>query len=142
MTVKPRRLGRSQLAVPGSYDKMLAKAAASNADHVFHDLEDSVAPRGKAMIMVARAAGLDAIDGPFANYKDPEARSIPRRSTPRSRPSRYAAAVAQDIGPVSVRGIMVDAASILILRDTITKADLMGLRNPVGSHQPARGDAA
>jgi citrate lyase subunit beta/citryl-CoA lyase len=47
MTERPMRLRRSQLAVPGSSEKMLTKAAASNADHVFCDLEDAVAPSAK-----------------------------------------------------------------------------------------------
>ena len=47
MTDKPMRLRRSQLAVPGSSEKMLTKAAASAADHVFCDLEDAVAPSAK-----------------------------------------------------------------------------------------------
>lgn len=41
------RLRRSCLAVPGSSEKMLAKAAALVADQVFLDLEDSVAPLEK-----------------------------------------------------------------------------------------------
>ncbi|HUZ81462.1 MAG TPA: CoA ester lyase [Gaiellaceae bacterium] len=41
------RLRRSCLAVPGSSDKMLAKAAALPADEVFLDLEDAVAPLEK-----------------------------------------------------------------------------------------------
>jgi citrate lyase subunit beta / citryl-CoA lyase len=44
---KPKRARRSQLSVPGSSDKMLQKAAASAADHVFCDLEDAVAPSAK-----------------------------------------------------------------------------------------------
>lgn len=47
MSTRPRRLRRSQLSVPGSSEKMLAKAAASAADHVFCDLEDAVAPSAK-----------------------------------------------------------------------------------------------
>ena len=47
MSEKPKRARRSQLAVPGSQEKMLQKAAASAADHVFCDLEDAVAPSGK-----------------------------------------------------------------------------------------------
>ena len=43
-TTPPKRLRRSQLALPGISEKMLTKAAASNADHVFCDLEDAVAP--------------------------------------------------------------------------------------------------
>ena len=44
---KPMRLRRSQMATPGVSEKMLTKAAASNADHVFCDLEDAVAPSAK-----------------------------------------------------------------------------------------------
>lgn len=40
-------LRRSQLAVPASSQDMIAKAAESNADEVFLDLEDSVAPNEK-----------------------------------------------------------------------------------------------
>jgi citrate lyase subunit beta/citryl-CoA lyase len=47
MTNRPRRARRSQLSVPGSSEKMLQKAAASAADHVFCDLEDAVAPSAK-----------------------------------------------------------------------------------------------
>jgi len=49
MTTKPKkRLRRSELAVPGSNERMMTKAAASNADLVFLDLEDAVAPKSKA----------------------------------------------------------------------------------------------
>ncbi|WP_416969547.1 HpcH/HpaI aldolase/citrate lyase family protein [Streptomyces sp. 4F14] len=41
------RLRRSELAVPASSEKMIRKAAASDADLVFLDLEDAVAPPGK-----------------------------------------------------------------------------------------------
>jgi citrate lyase subunit beta / citryl-CoA lyase len=41
------RLRRSCLAVPGSSQKMLQKAATLDADHVFIDLEDAVAPLEK-----------------------------------------------------------------------------------------------
>jgi citrate lyase subunit beta/citryl-CoA lyase len=47
MQERPRRLRRVQLSVPGSSEKMMAKAAASAADHVFLDLEDAVAPSAK-----------------------------------------------------------------------------------------------
>ena len=43
----PPRLNRSELAVPGSNPKLFAKAAASDADVVFLDLEDAVAPDDK-----------------------------------------------------------------------------------------------
>ena len=41
------RLHRSELAVPGSSPKMFEKALNSNADYVFLDLEDAVAPNDK-----------------------------------------------------------------------------------------------
>lgn len=44
---QPARLRRVQLAVPGSSEKMMTKAAGSKADHVFLDLEDAVAPSAK-----------------------------------------------------------------------------------------------
>ncbi|HUN49670.1 MAG TPA: CoA ester lyase [Candidatus Sulfotelmatobacter sp.] len=47
MYERPQRLRRVQLSVPGSNEKMMAKAAASAADHVFLDLEDAVAPSAK-----------------------------------------------------------------------------------------------
>ncbi len=47
MSEKPKRARRSQLSVPGSNEKMIQKAVASAADHVFCDLEDAVAPSAK-----------------------------------------------------------------------------------------------
>lgn len=41
------RLQRSELAVPGSQPKMFQKAADSDADYIFLDLEDAVAPADK-----------------------------------------------------------------------------------------------
>ncbi len=60
MSKRPARLRRSQLAVPGVSEKMLTKAAASNADHVFCDLEDAVAPSAKPG---ARDTIADALNG-------------------------------------------------------------------------------
>jgi citrate lyase subunit beta / citryl-CoA lyase len=57
--IKPRRLRRSQLAVPGVSEKMLTKAAGMNVDHVFCDLEDAVAPSAKAG---ARHTIIDALN--------------------------------------------------------------------------------
>lgn len=59
MSNRPARLRRSQLAVPGISEKMLTKAAASNADHVFCDLEDAVAPSAKPG---ARDTVIDALN--------------------------------------------------------------------------------
>ena len=58
MTQRIRRSRRVQLAVPASSEKMMAKAAGSQADHVFLDLEDSVAPREKVN---ARAKAIEAL---------------------------------------------------------------------------------
>ena len=44
---KIERLRRTELAVPGSSMKMMTSAASSDADEVFLDLEDSVAPAKK-----------------------------------------------------------------------------------------------
>ena len=44
----PARLNRSELAVPGSQPNMFEKAAESEADVIFLDLEDAVAPDEKA----------------------------------------------------------------------------------------------
>ena len=43
----PARLNRSELAVPGSQPKLFEKAAKSEADVIFLDLEDAVAPDDK-----------------------------------------------------------------------------------------------
>jgi citrate lyase subunit beta/citryl-CoA lyase len=58
MHEKPKRARRVQLAVPGSSDKMMRKAAESAADHVFLDLEDAVAPNSK---VAARAKVVEAL---------------------------------------------------------------------------------
>ena len=59
---KPRRLQRSELAVPGSNPDFFAKAATSNADYVFLDLEDAVAPDDKANARRNVIAALHDID--------------------------------------------------------------------------------
>ena len=43
----PGRLNRSELAVPGSQPEMFEKAAKSDVDVIFLDLEDAVAPDEK-----------------------------------------------------------------------------------------------
>ena len=47
MSTQPKRARRCQLSVPGSSEKMMAKAADLELDHVFLDLEDAVAPSAK-----------------------------------------------------------------------------------------------
>lgn len=44
---RPLRVRRCELAVPGSNEKMMAKAAEMDVDYVFLDLEDAVAPAEK-----------------------------------------------------------------------------------------------
>ncbi|WP_312596825.1 CoA ester lyase [Brevundimonas sp.] len=60
--MRPSRLRRSQLAVPGSSEKMLRKAAESAADHVFCDLEDAVAPIAKVGARDTIAWALNNLD--------------------------------------------------------------------------------
>ncbi|AOH87188.1 citryl-CoA lyase (plasmid) [Sphingomonas panacis] len=57
-----RRARRSQLSVPGSSEKMLAKAAGSQADHVFCDLEDAVAPSVKVEARQKIVHALNSLD--------------------------------------------------------------------------------
>lgn len=56
------RLRRSELSTPGTSEKMIAKAAASDADLVFLDLEDAVAPREKEAARANVVAGLNGLD--------------------------------------------------------------------------------
>ena len=62
MTKQPKRLRRSELAVPGSSEKMMTKAAASAADMVFLDLEDAVAPSAKADARGKIVTALNTLD--------------------------------------------------------------------------------
>jgi len=58
MQERKKRLRRVELAVPASNERMMAKAAGSNADMVFLDLEDAVAPKAK---VEARAKAVEAL---------------------------------------------------------------------------------
>jgi len=58
MRERKKRLRRVELAVPASNERMMAKAAGSNADMVFLDLEDAVAPKAK---VEARARAVEAL---------------------------------------------------------------------------------
>ncbi len=112
------------------------------------------------LIMACRAGGIDPVDGPFADFKNPDAfREECKRSMilgavgkwaihpsqidialdvyspkaedivrARKLEKAYADAEAQGLGAINVDGIMVDVASIRILRNTVlNKADLYGL---------------
>ena len=57
-----QRLQRSELAVPGSPPALFEKAAASDVDYVFLDLEDAVAPGDKVQARLNVIEGLRDID--------------------------------------------------------------------------------
>lgn len=109
--------------------------------------------------MAARAAGLDAIDGPFANFKDEaaykteaqRAKSLgmvgkwaihPSQIAPaleifsptveevaraRRIEKAYREAEAQGLGAVQVDGVMIDVAVLRLTRNTLRKAELIGM---------------
>jgi len=58
----PARLNRSELAVPGSNTKLFEKAAKSNVDVIFLDLEDAVAPDDKPQARKNVVEALNDID--------------------------------------------------------------------------------
>lgn len=60
--IRPARLNRSELAVPGSSPHFFEKAARSEADIVFLDLEDSVAPDQKEQARKNVIAAINDID--------------------------------------------------------------------------------
>ncbi|MFC3612757.1 HpcH/HpaI aldolase/citrate lyase family protein [Lutimaribacter marinistellae] len=62
MKERPNRLRRCQLAVPGSSEKMMTKAAGLDVDYVFLDLEDAVAPDQKKPARVRIAEALNTLD--------------------------------------------------------------------------------
>src|ERR1700730_11249182 len=60
--IHPKRLRRCQLSVPGSSEKMMAKAAALDLDYVFFDLEDAVAPDYKKTARGKIVQALNTLD--------------------------------------------------------------------------------
>jgi malyl-CoA/(S)-citramalyl-CoA lyase len=56
------RLQRSELAVPGSSPEMIEKAVNSDADYIFLDIEDAVAPPDKERARTNIVAALNQID--------------------------------------------------------------------------------
>ena len=58
----PGRLNRSELAVPGSQPQMFEKAAQSDADVIFLDLEDAVAPDEKPQARKNIIKALNKVD--------------------------------------------------------------------------------
>jgi citrate lyase subunit beta/citryl-CoA lyase len=59
---RPERLRRSELSTPGTNPKMMAKAADSDADLAFLDLEDAVAPAHKEAARQQVVAALTELD--------------------------------------------------------------------------------
>ena len=60
--LRRQRLQRSELAVPGSSPKMIERAADSEADYVFLDIEDAVAPADKEQARANIIKALNEID--------------------------------------------------------------------------------
>ena len=115
-------------------------------------------PRYKLTI-ACRAHGIDPVDGPYANFRNPESfrtecergnvlgmvgkwaihpsqvdiaqavYSPDKKAVDNARKQKaaYAQALTKGLGAIQVDGVMVDAASIRILQNTIDKADLIGM---------------
>jgi len=111
------------------------------------------------MTIAARANGLDPVDGPFANFKNPDSyrREAERASIlgmvgkwaihpsqveiaqavfspdpkevlrARAMARAYDEALARGEGAVTYEGMMIDAASVRIVQNTLDKADLYGM---------------
>ena len=115
-------------------------------------------PRYKLTI-ACRANGIDPVDGPYANFRNPDAfRTECERSNvlgmvgkwaihpsqieiaqevfsptqkavdaARKQQKAYNDAIEHGLGAIDVEGVMVDAASVRILQNTIDKADMIGM---------------
>lgn len=115
-------------------------------------------PRYKLTI-ACHANGIDPVDGPYANFRNPDAfRTECERGyilgmqgkwaihpsqieiaqevfspsqeavdAARKQKAAYDEALEQGLGAINVDGVMVDAASVRILQNTIDKADLIGM---------------
>lgn len=111
------------------------------------------------IVVAARAAGIDAIDGPYADFRNPDGyreeaiRSVTmgftgkwaihpsqieianqvysptKEEVDRARrlEAAYAKAEAEGLGAVTFEGVMIDAASVRIIRNVIDKANLIGM---------------
>jgi citrate lyase subunit beta/citryl-CoA lyase len=109
--------------------------------------------------MAARSVGIDAVDGPFGNFKDEQgyrreaqrARSLgmvgkwaihPAQISPaldvfsptpedvaraRKMEAAYREAEAKGFGAAQVDGVMIDVAVLRLVRNTLLKADLIGM---------------
>jgi len=111
------------------------------------------------IVVAARAAGIDAIDGPYADFRHPdgyreeairsvtmgfsgkwaihpsqieianEVYSPAKEEVERARrlEAAYAKAEAEGLGAITFEGVMIDAASVRIIRNVIEKANLIGM---------------
>ncbi len=111
------------------------------------------------IVVAARAAGIDAVDGPYADFRNSEGYreeamrsatmgfvgkwaihpsqidlaneiySPTRDEVERARrlEAAYARAEAEGLGAVTFEGVMIDAASVRIIRNIIEKAKLIGM---------------
>jgi len=111
------------------------------------------------IVVAARAAGIEAIDGPYADFRNPdgyreeamrsatmgfagkwaihpsqidlanEIYSPTKEEVERARrlEAAYAKAEAEGLGAITFDGVMIDAASVRIIRNTIEKANLIGM---------------
>lgn len=111
------------------------------------------------IVVAARAAGIDPLDGPYADFKNPdgyreealrsatmgfigkwaihpsqieianEMFSPTQEEVDRARrlEAAYAKAEADGLGAITFEGVMIDAASVRIIRNTIAKADAIGM---------------
>lgn len=115
-------------------------------------------PRYK-MTIACRANGIDPVDGPYANFRNPDGYTKEAQranilgmvgkwaihpsqveiaqtvfspdpeaiATARKQKEAYEQALAEGLGAINVDGVMVDAASIRIVQNTLDRADLYGL---------------
>lgn len=111
------------------------------------------------IVVAARAAGIDAIDGPYADFRHPDGyreeatRSVTmgftgkwaihpsqieianeiysptKEEVDRARrlEAAYAKAENEGLGAITFDGVMIDAASVRIIRNVIDKANLIGM---------------
>jgi citrate lyase subunit beta/citryl-CoA lyase len=111
------------------------------------------------VVIAAKAAGIDAVDGPFADFSDPDgyrrectkaavlgfsgkwcihpsqvpianevfSPTVQQVERARKLVTAYEEAERQGLGSVAVDGVMVDAASVRLVRNITNKADLIGM---------------
>jgi hypothetical protein len=127
LTERPKRIRRSELFTPRHSTKVIAKAADSDADLVFLDLEDAVAPSAKPEVRRNIVAGLNDLDWGTTCGVAASTGPIPRRATTTSSRSSPAPA------PTSTSSSC-QAATRAVLR----RSPCSGSREVVRPPQPDR----